>query len=142
MHRMRTLSILVIASSISNVAITVYFVHFLHMGAVGSALGTLISTSVWTLCVMWKFGLDLLGLKFGVWFKSAVWQGVLPSLVSGLFALGWSYWLPPDTIPELILTAAIMACVYALTILLLCLDEDEYRQLNQLFAKLSSQKAY
>ena len=142
MHRMRTLSILVIASSLSNVAITIYFVHYLHMGAVGSALGTLISTSAWSLGAMWKLSLDLLGLEFGAWFKTAVWQGVLPSLVSGFFALGWSYWLPPDTIPELILVVAILACVYALTVLLFCLNEDERRQLNQLFAKLSSQKAF
>ena len=141
MHRMRKLSILVIASSISNVAITVYFVHFLHMGAVGSALGTLISTSIWTLFAMWKFSLDLLGLEFRVWVKGVLWQGALPSVVAGLFALAWRYWLQPDTIPELVLAEAIVACLYALTILLFCLDEDERRQLKQLFAKVSSQKA-
>lgn len=142
MHRMRTMAILVIGSSISNVVITVYFVRSLHMGAVGSALGTLVSTSVWSLCAMWKFSLDLLGLQFAAWFKTAVWQGALPSVVSGLFALAWNYWLRPETIPQLVLSTAIMACVYALTIVLFCLDEDEYRQLNQLFAKVSSQKAY
>lgn len=142
MHRMRTLSILVIASSVSNVAITVYFVRFLHMGAVGSALGTLISTSIWGMFAMWKFSLNLLGLEFGVWFKAAVWQGALPSVVAGLFALGWRHWLQPNTIPELVLAGAIVACVYALTILLFCLDEDEYRQLEYLFAKLSSQKVF
>jgi hypothetical protein len=50
--------------------------------------------------------------------------------------------MQPATIPELVLAVAIVACVYALTILLFCLDEDEYRQLEHLFAKLSSQKAF
>ncbi len=142
--RVRTLSTLVIAQSVSNVAITVYFVHVLHMGAIGSALGTLISVVIWDLFVMWKFTLNLLGLKFGPWFKAAVWRAVLPSAVAGLFALGWRHWMQPETIPELLLATAIVASVYVLSLLLFCLDEDEHRRLKQLFAKLklSSQRAY
>jgi hypothetical protein len=140
--RVRTFALLIIASSVSNVAITVYLVHFLHMGAVGSALGTLIAVLIWDPLVMWKYGLKLLGLELGEWFKATVWRGVLPSAVAGLFAWGWNYWLQPERIPELVLATAIVASVYVLTIGLFCLDADEYRQLKHLFTKGSSQRAF
>lgn len=140
MNRVRTLSIMVIATSLSNVAITVYFVRFLHMGAVGSALGTLISVLIWHPLILWRYGLKLLGLKFGPWFKAAVWRGVLPGIAALSFGLGWHHWMQPETIPELLLATGIVASVYVLSILLFCLDEDEYAQLKQLFAKLSFTK--
>ena len=142
MQRMRALSLLVTAYALTNVVITVYFVHFLHMGAIGSASGTLISVVLWVPLVMWKFSLNLLGMEFGEWFKATVLRGTLPSLVAGLFAGGWNYWLQPDSIPELLFAAGIVSVVYVLAIFLFCLDPDEYRELKYLFAKLSSQKAF
>ena len=141
MNRMRWLSILVIASSIFNVVITVYFVRVRHMGAVGSALGTLISILLLVPFPMGKFALDLLGLKLGAWLRTEIWRAVLPSAVAGLFGLGWRYLLHPHTAPELFLAVATVATVYLMTILLSCLDQDEYRRLKYLFAKLSWQKA-
>jgi hypothetical protein len=138
-NRVRTLSLLVIAWSISNVAITVYLVHFRHMGAVGSALGTLISVLLWYPLVA-KFGLDLLELKFKPWLRASVWRGIVPSVVAGMFAFGWNHWMQPETILELVVATAIVASVYLLSILLFCLDEDEHSQLKELFAKLSLQR--
>lgn len=142
MNRVRTLSILVIVQSVFNLAITVYFVHVLRMRAVGSALGTLISVVIWSLFVAWKFSLNLMGLEFVPWFKAAVWRGVLPSAVAGLFALGWRYWIEPETIPALLVATALVTSVYLLSIVLFCLDEDEYLQLKHLFEKFSSQRIY
>jgi hypothetical protein len=138
--RLRTLSLQVIGWSISNVVITIYFVYFRHMGAIGSALGTLISVLLWYPLVT-KFGLDLLGLKFAPWFRAAVWRGIVPSIVAGSFAWGWNHWMQPESIPELLFATAIVGAVYILAILLFCLDEEENRQLRYLFAKLSWQKA-
>jgi O-antigen/teichoic acid export membrane protein len=141
-NRVRTLSILVIATSVFNVAITMYFVYVLHMGAVGSALGTLISVLIWDPLIMWKVGFKLLGLEFRTWFKAVVWRGSLPSLAAGLFGLGWNRWMQPDTIPELLLATGIMASVFLLAILLFCLDEDEHLQLKGLFDRFSSNRTY
>jgi hypothetical protein len=137
--RMRILAFLTVASSVSNLAITIYFVHSLRMGAVGSALGTLIAAVFWSMCVMWPFSLKLLGLEFGPWFKAVVWRGVLPSVVAGLFALAWRYWIEPSSIVAFLLATVLVASVYLLSILLLCLDDQERRELKQLFVKFSSQ---
>jgi O-antigen/teichoic acid export membrane protein len=140
MSRMQMLSILVIASSVSNVATTLYFVHVLHMGAVGSALGTLVSVVVWSLFVTWKYSLSLLGLEFWPWFRAAVLRGVLPSGVAGLFALAWNYWIGPETVADLVVAVALVVTVYLATIVLFCLDESERGRLKQLFARPSSQR--
>jgi hypothetical protein len=111
------------------------------MGAIGSALGTLVAVVIFSLCVAWKLSLSLLGLKFGPWFRASVWRGVLPSVVAGLFAFAWNHWMQPTTVPEVLIAAAAVGAVYIVAILLFCLDEDEGRQLKVLFAKLSWQKA-
>ena len=142
MQRMRTLSLIVIAYALTNLAITIYFVHYLHMGAIGSASGTLVSVLLWVPLIMWKFGLNLLGLKFGEWFKATVWRGSIPSLIAGLFGWGWNFWMQPQTIPELLLATAIVSAIYVLSIVLFCLDQDERLQIRQVFEKISSSSAY
>jgi hypothetical protein len=112
------------------------------MGAIGSAAGTLVSVLLWVPLVMWRFGLNLLGLKFGEWFRAAVWRGILPSIVAGLFGWGWRSWVQPETIPELLLAAAVVSGVYVLSILLFCLDQDERLQIKQIFEKISSGRTY
>jgi O-antigen/teichoic acid export membrane protein len=137
MNQVKTLSILVIVQSFFNLGITIYFVHYLHMGAIGSALGTLVSVVIFSLLIAWKYSLNLLALHFGPWFKAAVWRGVLPSMVAGLFAWGWRYWLKPETLPALLVASIFVGAVYVLSILLFCLDEDERRQLRHLWNKFS-----
>jgi O-antigen/teichoic acid export membrane protein len=142
MQRVRTLSLIIIAYAVTNVVITVYFVHFLHMGAIGSAAGTLLSVLLWVPLAMWRLSLKLLGMKFGEWFRATVWRGTLPSVVAGLFGWGWRSWIQPETIPDLLLAAAVVASVYLLSILLFCLDEDERLQLKQIFEKISLGRTY
>lgn len=139
MNRMRTLALLTIASSVSNLAFTIYFVHSLRMGAVGSALGTLISAVIWSVFVMWVYSLRLLRLEFGSWFRAVIWRGVLPSAISGVFAVAWRHWINPDTIPALLLATSLVASVYLLSILP-CLDQEEQSQVKGLFARFSSKR--
>ncbi len=142
MRSMRVLSILVIASSLSNVAITIYFVRFLHMGAVGSALGTLICVVVWTPAFIGRFCLNLLKLDVSDWIKNSFLKGAIPGAVALLVGLGWRYWAPPETLPELVLATSVVLLVYGLSILRFCLDEEEQRQLKRLFADFSFAKTY
>lgn len=137
MNRVRPLAILMMAQSVFNVAITLYLVRGLHMGAVGSALGTLIAVIVWDPLVMWQFSLKLLGLRFGTWFHACVGKGVLPGIMSALFALAWRHWMEPGTVTELLLAIAAASLVYILTLVAFCLDDDESVFLNTLFLKVS-----
>jgi O-antigen/teichoic acid export membrane protein len=136
---MRNLAILLVLMSCTNLAFTLYLVGVLHMGAVGSALGTLISVVLWEPFVFWGFTLKLLGLKFETWFRASVVRGVLPSIVAGLFALGLRHFMERTTLTELILAIAAVGVVYALSLLFLCFDDSERGEMKQLWGKFYAQ---
>jgi len=139
MNRVRMLSILVIASSVSNVATTVYFVHVLQW--VRSVRPSGRWSRWWSgACLSWKYSLSLLGLEFWPWFRAVVLRGLLPGGVAGLFALAWNYWIGPETVTDLVVAVALVVTVYLASIVLFCLDESERGQLKQLFASPSSQR--
>lgn len=143
-NRMRTLSLMVIASAITNVGITMYFVYYRHMGAVGSAAGTLVAAVIWLPLNTWELCIRALKFDFAYWFRGAFIRGIVPGLIALLFGIAWTRFMRPESIPELLLGIAIVATVYLLSILVFCLDEDERRQAKQLFAKVflqSSDKA-
>ncbi len=142
MRRMKMLSIFIIASSLSNVAITIYFVHFRHMGAIGSALGTLICVAVWTPAFIGKFCLNLLEIGVGAWLKNSFLRGIIPGTVGLVFGLGWRHWIQPETTFQLFLATCFVSIAYLLTMLLFCLDEDEQKQLKGLFAGRLLAKTY
>jgi hypothetical protein len=135
-NKMRTLSLMVIASAVTNVGVTIYFVYYRHMGAVGSALGTLVATVIWLPLNTWELCHRALKFEFAYWFKGAFVRGVVPGLIALVFGLAWSHWMRPASILELLMGIALVASVYLLSILLLCLDEDERRQTKQLIAKI------
>ncbi len=139
-NRVKELSILVIGTSIFNVGITIYFVHSLHMGAVGSALGTLISVLLWDPIMMWKIGFQLMELKFAPWLREAIGKGILPSLVAGICGFAWIRVMQVGTVSDLLLGTAGVSAVYLLCILLFCLDKDEYQQLKRLFERFVWQR--
>jgi hypothetical protein len=140
-RRLREISMITIATSIFNVAMTLYFVVFLHLGAIGSALGTLSSVAVFNPVMLWLIGFKLLGMEFGAWFRDVLWRGLPPSLIAGLFAIAWRESIRPRTIPELLLAFAVVAIVYALSVPLFWTHEDA-RLLKQLFARLYCQFAF
>jgi O-antigen/teichoic acid export membrane protein len=142
LRRMRTLSTFIIASSLSNVAITIYFVHFRHMGAIGSALGTLVCVAIWTPMFIGRFCLNLVKLDVGAWIKNSFLKGAMPGAVALMFGLGWRHWVQPETISQMVLATGMVSLVYVLVILRFCLDEEEERQLKRVFANFSFAKTY
>lgn len=137
-NQMRNVSILLTLMSASNVALTLYLVGPLHMGAVGSALGTLLATFTWEVFVLWGYCLKMLRMRWGPWFKNSVLLGVLPSLVAATFAAAWRYVMEPNTLPELVLATGAVALVYVL-VLFFCLDDTERQRLNQLLGRFYAQ---
>jgi O-antigen/teichoic acid export membrane protein len=134
-NRVRMMSMLGIATSLFNLAITIYFVHFLQMGAVGSALGTLVAVLLWDPLILWKMGFQLMELKFASWLKDGIGRGTLPSVVAGLVGFGWCQAISVRSVPQLILGTTVVSVVYLLCVLLFCLEKDEYQQLKQIWTR-------
>ncbi len=142
-NQVRNISILLVLMAVSNLALTIYLVRELHMGAVGSAVGTLVASVVWEPFILWGYCLKLLGMPFGPWFRASVWRGVVPSLIAGGFGFGWRYLMEPRTLPALGCAVTAVGLVYVLSLLFFCLDEEERRELNQLLGRFYSQaRAY
>jgi O-antigen/teichoic acid export membrane protein len=141
MKRVRKLAMITLVASFANIVATVYFVCFLREGAVGSALGTALSVVMFIPAYV-KFNRELLGATVKGMVKATYWRGSLPSVVAGLFALGWRRWMQPHSIPDLLLAAAAVASVYVASLLLFCLDKDEQRKLKQLSSNLSSLRTF
>lgn len=140
---MKKLAILLVLISCTNLALTLYLVGVLHMGAVGSALGTLISVVIWEPFVFWGFTLKLLGLKFTTWFQASVVRGVLPSFVAGSFAFGLRHFTERTSLTGLVLAVVAVGVVYVLSLLFLCVDDSERGEMNQLWSEFHCQiRAY
>jgi O-antigen/teichoic acid export membrane protein len=137
-NRMRELSIMAVLLSLTNVAITLYLVGTLGMGAIGAGLGMLIASTIWHPLVMWGFGLKLVGLKFLRWSEAVLWRGALPSVVAGGFALVVRQWVQPYAFAELVAVTGAVAFVYLLIVFLFCLDADEHHLLRQIPRRLLS----
>ncbi len=141
--KVRGLAILLVLMSCTNLALTLYLVGVLHLGAVGSAIGTLVSVVIWEPFVFWGFTLKLLGLKFTTWFQASVVRGVLPSFIAGAFAFGLRHFTEPTTLTELVVDIVAVGLVYVLSLLFLCLDDAERGEINQLWGKFYAQvRAY
>jgi O-antigen/teichoic acid export membrane protein len=141
MKRVRTIAMITLAASVSNIVATAYFVCFLHMGAVGSALGTAVSVAIWIPAYV-RFNRELLGAAIKGVVRATYWKGSLPSVVAGLFALGWRRWLEPHGIGELIIATAAVSLVYVASLLLFCLDEDEQQKLKRLSGQVFGQREH
>lgn len=134
-NRMRAISCLSLLLSLTNVGITLYLVGPLEMGAVGSALGTLLATVLWHPLVMWRLGINLVGLSYWPWFKAVIGRGALPAVAAGMFGLALRQWVQPQTLPELLGVTAAIWLVYVHAILLFCLDDDERGAASRLVAR-------
>lgn len=66
-----------------NLALTLYLVGALHMGAIGSALSSVLCVYVCHLVLWWPFAFRLLRLNLREIFSETIYPGLLPALGSG-----------------------------------------------------------
>jgi O-antigen/teichoic acid export membrane protein len=116
--------------SFCNLGLTLYLVGALQMGAVGSALSTLIITAVGAPLLMWPMGLRMTDSKFSEWLRSSLLPGCVP-LLFGIPLWGLAlYWLPNDSWPKLCVIGAIGSLGYGVGILLAARQEDRAEFVN------------
>ncbi|MBI9097299.1 MAG: hypothetical protein JEY91_02425 [Spirochaetaceae bacterium] len=138
--RVKSLTIRSIIILIFNLSITIYLVGFLKMGAIGAALGTLISGAFIRTAIMIPMGLQLTGLDLPTWLNKTVIPGFFPCLP------GASIWIllkllhAPDTWIKLILYGLAGAVVYFIFLIKFSLQPDDRKDLNRIRSYLSSRK--
>lgn len=135
--RVRPLALRGLAMQSANLALTIYLVGGLGMGAFGSALSTLAVSAVAVPLLFWSFGLELTGARAGPWVRSALLRGVVPGLVATPVWIAVKLSLEPDTWLELGVAGAAGCAVYAAAVFF-SLSREERQDLGRLLARRSA----
>jgi hypothetical protein len=92
--RIRGLAILMVLFNVFNVLLTLYLVGVLHMGALGSAIGTCV-TRILAPIFCWPLAVRLTGVVFRQWFEEAGLPGLTPALVGAAGCLAMRFFVEP-----------------------------------------------
>ncbi len=131
----RPIAVRCIMTALFNLALTLFLVGFLKMGAVGSAAGTLLAILIWEPLVFWPYGLRLVGVCFAEWARETIWPGILPAVTSGVFMLGVRGLLVPHNWLGLVAEMGVGCSVYLMVLVFFCLKQDEAQTLLQIVAR-------
>lgn len=120
--QMRSWTLRAVAVQLVNLALTLYLVGVLGMGAVGSALGTFLSMTLLWPVLNWPLGLRLVGLGWGRWFRETLVPGLVPAVVSAVVCFTLKFTVAPATWLALGLCAAAAMAVHGAVLWRFCLQ--------------------
>ena len=136
MGRIRETTPFAICIQLANLALTIYLVRNLQLGAFGSALSTFL-VGLFAVIFIWiPISVRLLEISFHDWVHKSFIPGILPAISGGIIWLALHLWHPPATWIELGAFFSIGAIVYLLALLTLGLDKFEKKDLNRAFGKI------
>lgn len=133
--RIRAFMIVTLVTQLSNLALTLYLVGHLHMGATGSALSTFLTTSFACLLGHGPLGFRLLGLRFRDFLREALVRGLVPVAVAACVWSALRQWVVPSGWLALGLCFGIGLCVYTAS-LYICLAQEDRNDLRRVLRKL------
>lgn len=96
----------------ANLALTLYLVGVLHLGALGSALGTAITMITAYPLLMWRLSLKLANIPCGIWVRETLWPGLLPGIVAAPVWAALGYLLPATSWTILFLNCVLGGLCY------------------------------
>jgi len=135
MGRIRETTPYAIGLQLANLAITVYLVRNLQLGAVGSALSTFLTTLFGCLFIMIPISVRILEISIQDWLNKCFIPGILPAISGGIIWFSLQLWHPPTTWFELAAFFSAGALVYLVTLIILVLDKSEKKDLLRAFGK-------
>jgi O-antigen/teichoic acid export membrane protein len=136
MGRIREVTPYSIGIQLANLALTIYLVRNLQLGAVGSALATFLVTLFACLFIWIPISVRLLKISMYDWIHKSFIPGVLPAISGGISWFGLYLYHPPTTWFELGAFFCIGAIPYLVTLFLLGLNKSERQDLRGAVAKL------
>jgi hypothetical protein len=128
--RIREFSLTGLVSQLIKLAVTLYVVGRLNLGAQGCASSTLAVIGLAVVAVYWPLGLRLAHVQFGSFARDVLWRGTLPAVVAIVGGLFLRQLQVPGSWVALGSQAALCCLLYTAT-LLFCLGSDERTLLAQ-----------
>ena len=136
MGRIHKITPYIICLQIANLALTIYLVRNLQLGAVGSALSTFLVGLFGCLFIWIPISVRLLRISLHDWVHKSFIPGILPAIAGGITWFALSIWQPPATWFELGAYFSIGAISYLVTLYSLSLNKSERQELRGTIAKL------
>ncbi len=136
--KIRILSLCLLGMSVFNLGLTLYLVGILKMGALGSALGTGVSTALFFPIFIWPLGLKIAQVDFVSCLKSSMLPGLLPATANLAALLALKASVPLDSWSNIIFCVSLGSVVYLCAICYGGLQPDDKNDLIRLKRALSS----
>jgi O-antigen/teichoic acid export membrane protein len=136
MGRIHKVTPYVICLQLANLALTIYLVRNLQLGAVGSALSTFLVGLFGCLFIWIPISVRLIEISFQDWVHKIFIPGILPAIAGGTTWFALSLWRPPVTWFELGAYFSLGAIPYLVTLFSLSLNKLERQELRSAVAKL------
>jgi O-antigen/teichoic acid export membrane protein len=135
MGRIREITPYSICIQLANLALTIYLVRNLQLGAVGSALSTFLVVLFGCLFIWIPLSIRLLEISLHDWIHKSFIPGILPAISGGLVWFALHLWHPPTTWFKLTSFFSIGAIVYLVALFILGLDKSEKKDLRRALGK-------
>jgi O-antigen/teichoic acid export membrane protein len=136
MGRIRETTPYAICNQLANLALTIYLVRNLQLGAFGSALSTFLVSLFSGIFIWVPISVRLLDISFYNWLSKSFIPGILPAISGGILWFFLYLWHPPATWFELGAFFGMGAIVYIAALVTLGLDKSERKDLNRAFGKI------
>jgi O-antigen/teichoic acid export membrane protein len=119
-----------------NLALSLYLVGVLHLGALGAALGTFLTTFLAYPLIDWPLGLRLGEISLGRWLRETYLPGVIPACTGALACLGAKMYVQPDTLGTVGSCAAFGMAVYVAVLGIWCLQPADRADLARVIRRI------
>jgi O-antigen/teichoic acid export membrane protein len=140
MGKIKGLAVRALIVQLCNLGLTIYFVGFHKLGALGSALASFISTAILSALIEFPYGLKLSGVTLKQYFKEIVIPGYTPGLCAFAVLYCLKLYAAPVSWLRLLVYSALGACCYLVMLAVCCLQPKDRQELSIFFQKLRSRK--
>jgi len=134
--QVRSMNIRGLALQLLNLAVTLYLVGALHLGAVGAALGTFLVALLAYPLIDWPLGLRLGEISLGRWLRETYLPGVIPACAGALACLGAKMYAHPATLGTVGSCAAFGMVVHVAVLGIWCLQPADREDLGRVIRRM------
>lgn len=116
-----------------NLVLTICFVAVLGLGAVGSALSTLVAMGLCHPFLMWPLGRRVTGVSLNKWLEETIIPGFGPAFAGFLIWVGLKFAMQPTTWVSLGICASCGCLIYIASLFLFFLKQADRMDLGRIF---------
>jgi len=136
--RIRPVALRMLGAQVANLGLTFYLVGVLGMGAVGSALSTLVTVSAVEVFLMWPLGWRIAEVSPWTWVRQTLVPGLIPAACAGGLGVGLALAAKPETWLALVGCTVLVAVCYVAALVVFCLRPYDREQLREIWRRVTA----